>query len=31
MSRELVRRAEAAGYEAICLTVDLPVLGYRDE
>ena len=27
----LVRRAEAAGYEAICLTVDLPVLGYRDE
>ena len=29
-SRELVRRAEAAGYEAICLTVDLPVLGYRD-
>ena len=31
VSRELVRRAEAAGYEAICLTVDLPVLGYRDE
>jgi isopentenyl diphosphate isomerase/L-lactate dehydrogenase-like FMN-dependent dehydrogenase len=30
-SRELVRRAERAGYEAICLTVDLPVLGYRDE
>jgi isopentenyl diphosphate isomerase/L-lactate dehydrogenase-like FMN-dependent dehydrogenase len=30
-SRELVRRAEGAGYEAICLTVDLPVLGYRDE
>ena len=30
VSRELVRRAEAAGYEAICLTVDLPVLGYRD-
>lgn len=30
-SRELVQRAEAAGYEAICLTVDLPVLGYRDD
>ncbi len=30
-SRELVRRAEGAGYEAICVTVDLPVLGYRDE
>ncbi len=30
VSRELVRRAEAAGYEAICLTVDLPVMGYRD-
>ena len=30
-SRDFVRRAEAAGYEAICLTVDLPVLGYRDE
>jgi 4-hydroxymandelate oxidase len=29
-SRELVRRAAGAGYEAICLTVDLPVLGYRD-
>ena len=29
-SRELVRRAEGAGYEAIVLTVDLPVLGYRD-
>jgi isopentenyl diphosphate isomerase/L-lactate dehydrogenase-like FMN-dependent dehydrogenase len=31
LSREFVQRAEAAGYEAICLTVDLPVLGYRDE
>lgn len=31
VSRELVRRAEAAGYEALCLTVDLPVLGYRDD
>jgi 4-hydroxymandelate oxidase len=30
-SRELVQRAEAAGYEAVCLTVDLPVLGYRDD
>jgi isopentenyl diphosphate isomerase/L-lactate dehydrogenase-like FMN-dependent dehydrogenase len=30
-SRALVQRAEAAGYEAICLTVDLPVLGYRDD
>lgn len=29
-TRELVRRAEAAGYEAIVLTVDLPVLGYRE-
>ena len=29
-SRELVRRAEAAGYRAIVLTVDLPRLGYRD-
>jgi isopentenyl diphosphate isomerase/L-lactate dehydrogenase-like FMN-dependent dehydrogenase len=31
LSRALVQRAVAAGYEAICLTVDLPVLGYRDE
>jgi isopentenyl diphosphate isomerase/L-lactate dehydrogenase-like FMN-dependent dehydrogenase len=30
-SRALVERAAAAGYEAICLTVDLPVLGYRDD
>ena len=29
--RSLVERAAAAGYEALCLTVDLPVLGYRDE
>jgi 4-hydroxymandelate oxidase len=29
-SRELVQRAEAAGYSAIVVTVDLPVLGYRE-
>jgi isopentenyl diphosphate isomerase/L-lactate dehydrogenase-like FMN-dependent dehydrogenase len=29
-SRWLVERAEAAGYEAIVVTVDLPVLGYRE-
>jgi len=29
-TRELVERAEAAGFRAILLTVDLPVLGYRD-
>ena len=29
-SRELVQRAEAAGYAAIVVTVDLPVLGYRE-
>ena len=29
-SAELVRRAEAAGYRAIILTVDLPVPGYRE-
>jgi 4-hydroxymandelate oxidase len=28
-SRRLVERAEAAGYTAIVLTVDLPILGYR--
>ncbi len=28
-SRALVQRAEAAGYRAILMTVDLPVLGYR--
>ena len=30
-SRSLVERAAAAGYEAIVLTVDVPVLGYRDD
>jgi 4-hydroxymandelate oxidase len=30
LDRELVERAEAAGYGAIVLTVDLPVLGYRE-
>jgi 4-hydroxymandelate oxidase len=29
-TRDLVERAEAAGYGAIVLTVDLPELGYRD-
>lgn len=29
-TRDLVDRAEAAGYGAILVTVDLPVLGYRD-
>jgi 4-hydroxymandelate oxidase len=29
-TRELVQRAVAAGYGAIVLTVDLPVLGYRE-
>lgn len=29
-SRELVERAEAAGYGALVLTVDLPRLGYRE-
>ena len=29
-TRDLVERAAAAGYGAIVLTVDLPVLGYRD-
>jgi 4-hydroxymandelate oxidase len=29
-SRSLVERAEAAGFGAIVLTVDLPVLGYRE-
>jgi isopentenyl diphosphate isomerase/L-lactate dehydrogenase-like FMN-dependent dehydrogenase len=31
LSRELVERAAAAGCEALCLTIDVPVLGYRDE
>lgn len=30
-ARSLVERAAAAGYEAIVLTVDVPVLGYRDD
>jgi len=30
VSRELVARAEAAGYTAIVFTVDLPVAGYRE-
>jgi isopentenyl diphosphate isomerase/L-lactate dehydrogenase-like FMN-dependent dehydrogenase len=30
-TRSLVERAAAAGYEALVLTVDLPVLGYRDD
>ncbi len=29
-SRELVERAAAAGYTALVITVDLPVLGYRE-
>jgi 4-hydroxymandelate oxidase len=29
-ARELIQRAEAAGYGAIVLTVDLPVSGYRE-
>ena len=29
-SRELVERAAAAGYEAVIVTVDLPMLGYRE-
>ncbi len=29
-TRRLVERAEAAGYSAIVVTVDLPVLGYRE-
>lgn len=30
VSRDLVARAEAAGYSAVVLTVDLPVAGYRE-
>ena len=30
VSRDLVRRAEAAGVRALCLTVDTPVLGTRN-
>jgi isopentenyl diphosphate isomerase/L-lactate dehydrogenase-like FMN-dependent dehydrogenase len=29
VTEDLVRRAEAAGYEALCVTVDAPVLGLR--
>ena len=29
-SRRLVERAEAAGYSALIVTVDLPILGYRE-
>ncbi len=31
VTRSLVERAAAARYEALVVTVDLPVLGYRDE
>ncbi len=31
LTRDLVDRAVTAGYEALCLTVDLPILGYRDQ
>jgi 4-hydroxymandelate oxidase len=31
LTRSLVERAAAAGYEALVLTVDAPVLGYRDD
>lgn len=31
LSRELVHRAAAAGCEALCVTIDVPILGYRDE
>ncbi len=30
LTRALVERAEAAGYKALCLTVDAPVLGRRE-
>ena len=30
VTRSLVERAQAAGYKALCLTVDLPVLGQRE-
>ncbi len=30
LTRALVERAEAAGYSALCLTVDAPVLGQRE-
>lgn len=30
VTRNLVQRAEAAGYQALCLTVDVPVMGNRE-
>jgi 4-hydroxymandelate oxidase len=30
VTRQLVQRAEAAGYKALCLTVDVPVIGNRE-
>jgi L-lactate dehydrogenase (cytochrome) len=30
VTRELVERARAAGYQALCLTIDTPVLGNRE-
>jgi 4-hydroxymandelate oxidase len=30
VTRDLVQRAEAAGFSALCLTVDVPVLGCRE-
>ncbi|HMI31701.1 MAG TPA: alpha-hydroxy acid oxidase, partial [Candidatus Limnocylindrales bacterium] len=30
LARNLIRRAEAAGYRALCLTVDTPMLGRRE-
>jgi 4-hydroxymandelate oxidase len=30
ITRMLVQRAEAAGYQALCLTVDVPVIGHRE-
>jgi 4-hydroxymandelate oxidase len=30
VTRQLVQRAEASGYKALCLTVDVPVIGNRE-
>ena len=30
LTRALVERAEAVGYQALCLTVDAPILGVRE-
>jgi 4-hydroxymandelate oxidase len=30
ITRQLVQRAEASGYKALCLTVDVPVIGNRE-